>query len=83
MGLRPFPAPLAGEKAAVPPLVDDRESGCDGDDDDDVRFAPENVFMGVAFDTCTSAVDTARTGVQLESPRKSIRDIVALYWNVA
>lgn len=76
LGVRLFRAPLAGEEAVVLRLVDDSESE-ENEDVGKIALGPKST--GVAFVTCTNAVGTARTGVQLENPRKSIRDVVALY----
>ncbi len=75
LGLRRLRALLAGEVAAVPWPVGDSvtELGVDK-----VGFTLEAVFVGAAV-IWMSAVGLAKSGVQLESPMKSIRDDVTLY----
>ncbi len=76
-GLRPLRALLAGEVATVPWPVGD--SGTELGEDK-VGSTLEAFSVGAAV-TWMSAVGLARCGVQLESPRKSIREEVALYSN--
>lgn len=73
LGARLVRGPLVGETVLLW-LVDDSESE---KDEEDVKFALRPVSVGAAFVICMSAVGTARRGVQLEIPRKSIMDVVA------